>query len=325
MTVSSGPDAGVERTAHALDASEEAFAGGRWRPRRAWDEDPAVADEAAQRVIVIGDIHNNAGVLEGALRVAERERCDAVVSVGDFWLQDCSWGTRPCTHLEGYPSLPWSPLMRLAMRAPLPVIVIDGNHEAWPCLTEFAQRPDVVDAREAGRPLHLGGSLWWADRGSTWTWGGIRCGALGGAVSPDKFIERLAPYRWPDHEAPSRDDLARLLANAPDGLDVLFCHDAPAGVRGLRGMPDALIPTWILAECKEGSWRVSAVCVGELGVDAPVAPVWVRLGAFGGLFCPVMRSGGALAGWCGAVVWFSGAAKPTVLRRRLLSGGVVRC
>ena len=74
-----------------------------------------------------------------------------------------------------------------------------------------------------------------------------------------------------------------------------------------------------------GSWRVSAVCVGELGVDAPVAPVWGRLGAFGRLFCPVMRSGGALAGWCGAVVWFSGAAKPTVLRRRLLSGGVVPC
>ena len=74
-----------------------------------------------------------------------------------------------------------------------------------------------------------------------------------------------------------------------------------------------------------GSWRVSAVCVGELGVDASVAPVWGRLGAFGGLFCPVMRSGGALAGWCGAVVWFSGAAKPTVLRRRLLSGGVVPC
>ena len=74
-----------------------------------------------------------------------------------------------------------------------------------------------------------------------------------------------------------------------------------------------------------GSWRVSAVCVGELGVDAPAAPVWGRLGAFGGLFRPVMRSGGALAGWCGAVVWFSGTAKPTALRRRLLSGGVVPC
>ncbi|MCY3954201.1 MAG: metallophosphoesterase [bacterium] len=233
------------------DVSEEAFLGGRWRPTRAWAEDPAVADGAVRRVLVLGDIHNSDGALGAALRAAERERCDAVVSVGDFWLQDCSWGTRPRTHVEGLPSRSWAPLMRLAMRAPLPVIVVDGNHEAWPCLAAYAQRPDVTEARAAGRPLHLGGTLWWADRGSTWTWSGRRCGALGGAVSPDKFIPKLAPHRWADHEAPTRDDLRRLCDNAPDGLDVLFCHDAPAGVTGLKGLPQALIPRWILAECKE--------------------------------------------------------------------------
>ena len=233
------------------DASEEAFLGGRWRPTRAWEKDPAVADGAVTRVLVLGDIHNRDGVLHAALNVAERERCDVVVSVGDFWLQDCSWGTRPRTHVEGYPSISWTPLMRLAMAAPLPILVVDGNHEVWPCLVDYAQRPDVAEARAAGRPLHLGGTLWWADRGSTWTWSGRRCGALGGAVSPDKFITKLAPHRWPDHEAPSRDDLRRLLANAPDGLDVLFCHDAPAGVEGLKGLPPALIPDWILAECRE--------------------------------------------------------------------------
>lgn len=233
------------------DASEEAFAGGRWRPARAWEEDPAVADGAVKRVLVLGDVHNRDGVLRAALDVAERERCDAVVSVGDFWLQDCSWGARRQSHLEGRASHSWTPLMRLAMRAPLPVIVIDGNHEAWPCLVDYARRPDVARARAAGRPLHLGGTLWWADRGSTWTWSGRRCGTLGGAVSPDKFITKLASHRWPDHEAPTRDDLRRLLANAPEGLDVLFCHDAPAAVAGLKGLPKALIPDWILAECKE--------------------------------------------------------------------------
>ena len=233
------------------DASEEAFLGGRWRPARVWEEDPDVADDAVQRVLVLGDIHNSDGALRTALNVAVRERCDAVVSVGDFWLQDCSWGTRPRTHTAGHPSLSWAPLMRLAMRAPVPVVVIDGNHEVWPCLVDYAQRPDVVDARAVGRPLHLGGTLWWADRGSTWTWNGRRCGALGGAVSPDKFIPKLAPYRWADHEAPGRDDLRRLCDNAPDSLDVLFCHDAPSSVRGLKGLPEALIPTWIRAECRE--------------------------------------------------------------------------
>lgn len=233
------------------DAPEGAFVGGRWRPARLWDQDPAVAEGAVKRVLVLGDIHNRDGALQSALDIAERQRCDAVVSVGDFWLQDCSWDARPRTRTDGYPSLSWAPLMRIAMRAPVPVVVIDGNHEVWPCLIDYAERLDVVQARSMGRPLHLGGTLWWADRGSTWTWSGRHCGALGGAVSPDKFIRKLATHRWPEHEAPDRDDLHRLLTNAPDGLDVLFCHDAPAGVQGLKGLPETLIPTWIRAECKD--------------------------------------------------------------------------
>lgn len=123
--------------------------GGRWRPARLWDQDPAVAEGAVRRVLVLGDIHNHDGVLHTALTIAERQRC----------------------------------------------------------------------------------------------------GAVGGTVSPDKSIPKLAPYRWPDHEAPNRNDLRRLAANAPDGLDVLLCHDAPSGVQGLQGLPDSLIPTWIRAEC----------------------------------------------------------------------------
>ena len=233
------------------DPSQEAFVGGRWWARKAWDDDPTVADEAVGRVLVLGDIHNSDGVLHAALTFAEFEGCDAVLSVGDFWLQDCSWDTRLRTQSARYPSTAWSPLMRSAMRADLPIVVVDGNHEVWPCLADYEQRPDVIQAKAAGRPLHLGGTLWWADRGSTWTWSGRRCGALGGAVSPDKFIDRLASHRWPDHEAPNRSDLARLLTGAAGDLDVLFCHDAPAGVKGLKGMPDSVIPIWIRAECRE--------------------------------------------------------------------------
>ena len=85
------------------DASEEAFVGGRWWPRRAWEVDPAVAERAVKRVLVLGDIHNSDGVLRAALRIAERERCDAVVSVGDFWLQDCSLGHPDPDALGGIP------------------------------------------------------------------------------------------------------------------------------------------------------------------------------------------------------------------------------
>ena len=56
-------------------------------------------------------------------------------------------------------------------------------------------------------------------------------GALGGATSPDRWGD-LAKYRW-EHETTTREDLDRLVDNAPDGLDILICHDAPAGTTGL--------------------------------------------------------------------------------------------
>ena len=231
-------------------SSRPAFDGSpRFGPERLWEETPAVSDGAVGRVLVLGDIHDNAAALSGALHRAALLGCDALVQVGDFWLQDAGWaGWDPQTRRSD-PA--WAELLWLAVESPIPVVVLDGNHEAWPCLTEFAQRPDVIAARAASRPLHLGGSLWWADRGSTWTWGGARCGALGGAVSPDKWMPALAEMRWADDEAPAAGDLARLCANAPGGLDVLFCHDAPAGVRGLRSGLEWRVPARIGAEAAD--------------------------------------------------------------------------
>ena len=221
----------------------------RFAPERLWEETPAVDDGAVGRVLVLGDIHDNAAALAGALHRAALSGCDALVQVGDFWLQDALWaGWDPLTRRS---DLAWAELLWVAVESPIPVVVLDGNHEAWPCLTAYAQRPNVAAARAAGRPLHLGGSLWWADRGSTWTWGGTRCGALGGAVSPDKWMPALAEMRWAEHEKPTAGDLARLVANAADGLDVLFCHDAPAGLRGLRSGLAWRVPPRIAAEAAE--------------------------------------------------------------------------
>ena len=223
----------------------EAPGGFRFAPGRAWREEPRVADDAVRRVLVMGDIHGRAGVLAAALQAAGWARCDALVSVGDLGLVDSSWSAT--TRFAHRRFSHGAELMRQARAAPIPIVVVDGNHEVWPCLTSFRQRPDVTEARAAGRPLHLGGSLWWADRGSAWTWAGRRCGALGGAVSPDKWQATLPGACWPDQEEPTGADLARLCDNAPGGLDVLFCHDAPWGVAGLRSAT-WLFPAEVLAE-----------------------------------------------------------------------------
>lgn len=214
----------------------------RFRAERAWDDDARVADDAVDRILVLGDIHNDERMLAAALTAAALEECDALVQVGDFWLQDASW--------ERY-DLGSAKLMRVAMNAPIPVVAIDGNHEVWPSLTRYLQRPETKAALPTGRPLHLGGSLWWAHRGSVWTWGGARCGALGGAVSPDKWMADVADERWPQEEATTGADLVRLLEHAPEGLDVLFCHDAPRGVRGLRSGLPWQVPAGIEAQARD--------------------------------------------------------------------------
>ena len=226
-------------------ADAQAPRGFRFAPERAWGDEPRAADGAVRRALVMGDIHGRAQMLRLALRVAASADCDALVSVGDFGLVDSSWSPR--ARFADRRFCHGAELVRHALAAPIPIIVVDGNHEVWPCLVAYAQRPDVTAARAVGRPLHLGGSLWWADRGSAWTWAGRRCGALGGAVSPDKIEATPAGACWPDHEAPGDGDVARLCDNAPGGLDVLFCHDAPSGVRGLRSGP-WLFPAETLAE-----------------------------------------------------------------------------
>ena len=165
----------------------EALRGLRFRSERAWDDAHALSDAAVRRVLLLGDIHDSSRVFEAAMEAAIAEGCDVLVQVGDFWLQDSTW--RSFAPEE-------AALMWAAVNCPIPVVVVDGNHEVWPCLQNFLHRYDTLAALQHGRPLHLGGSLWWADRGSTWTWAGRRFGALGGSASPDRWIAKVAPYRW---------------------------------------------------------------------------------------------------------------------------------
>ena len=120
--------------------------------------------------------------------------------------------------------------MYRAAASPVPIVVVDGNHEAWPSLRRYNESDAATAAHDAGRPLHLGGSVWWARRGCVWSWSGLRFGALGGAVSLDRRERDCRRWRWDDEE-PGLEDLERLMYNAGrffDGdLDVLFTHDAP--------------------------------------------------------------------------------------------------
>lgn len=202
---------------------------------RTWVDTPEVAPDAVRDVLVVGDIHASKTHLTNAIARAVELGADAVVQVGDFWLTDRHWSHFNRRQGE---------FMAAACESPLPIVVIDGNHEAWPALGRYALSPAAREASKARRPLHLGGSLWWAWRGSVWRWNGCALGALGGAVSPDRRFPQVRHYRWSEEEI-TQEDSDRLMSNADaefDGrLDVLFTHDAPAQVQGLvsgmRGIP----------------------------------------------------------------------------------------
>ena len=212
-----------------------------FRSERVWEDASELMDDAVKRIRVAGDTHGDEFSLKVALQEAERNQCDVLVQVGDFWLQDSSWD-----RFNVHDAM----AMLIAKQSPIPVVVVDGNHEVWPTLAPLLKSPDALAALKSGKPLHLGGSRWWALRGSVWRWSGLTFGALGGAVSPDKFISSTRGYRWPD-EAPTPEDCERLLANTPEGgLDVLLTHDAPAQVTGLRGGM-SYIPPEIEAELRE--------------------------------------------------------------------------
>lgn len=194
-----------------------------------WDDVAHLSASEVSDVCVVGDVHGTKQHLSSAIDLAVDLAAGAIVQVGDFWLSD----RHGAQHRSKEAEFMWE-----AHESPVPVVVLDGNHEDWPALSRYAQTPIAQEVIATRRPLHLGGSLWWAWRGSTWTWSGLRCAALGGAVSPDRRDRSVRRWRWPE-EALTPNELDRFVANVDtehDGkLDVLFTHDAPAQVRRIKG------------------------------------------------------------------------------------------
>jgi len=245
----------------------------KWTPyrfavERAWDDVARLRPEAVASVLVVGDIHGEIKHLTAALAQTVELQVDAVVQVGDFWLADDRWHD----HDPEEASFMWA-----AHGAPLPVVVVDGNHEAWPALRRFAATQEAQEAFASRRPVNLGGNVWWAWRDNVWRWGQARCGALGGAVSPDREDRDVRRFRWAD-ETTTADDLELLIANTHtehDGqLDVLFTHDSPAQVRGLVSNIK-WAPIDAQAACEEGR-RLLADAVNRTQPQIVIHGHWHR-------------------------------------------------
>jgi hypothetical protein len=156
--------------------------------------------EEPEKVFLAGDWHGNREWAVHCFRSASAAGCPVMLQLGDFGL----WPGREEAWLDHVQSL--------AADFNVEFFWIDGNHE----------NHDWLDGCGTGL-VSLRPAVTWVSRGTRWEWSGVRFGALGGAVSIDRFLRRAGVNWWPQ-EIVSEEDVKRL----GDGeLDVLVSHASP--------------------------------------------------------------------------------------------------
>lgn len=178
------------------------------------------------KLLLVGDSHGEHHFLRQAAKHARTLGITTIVQLGDFGLwpdeRRCGKWLRETDRI-------------LAANDVERLVWIDGNHDWHDRLDQYR---DLGDRDHDGFIIcDPARRIRYADRGHVWTWDGLRFGALGGAVSVDQQY-RTFGLSWWKQEAPTQDDLDRLVDNAgPDGLDVLLTHDSPIFPPGATSMP----------------------------------------------------------------------------------------
>lgn len=169
------------------------------------------APASPSRLLVAGDTHGNAWWINQLAELAYAYGCDGIVQLGDygFWPHE--------RHGELFTAKVDESLAFFDLN----LWWLDGNHENHTALRALA----ASAARDAWGAVVTSERTRWLPRGHRWSWNGVSFGALGGAFSID--WHRRTPGRswWPEEVTTEAD--VELLGDAP--LDVLLCHDGPAG------------------------------------------------------------------------------------------------
>jgi dihydrofolate reductase/predicted phosphodiesterase len=156
------------------------------------------------RLLVFGDLHGDRGHFRHLVERAVEERCDALVSLGDFCYLPRDHEGRRFLRSSG----------ALLRRAGLELLLVDGNHDDAESLARAGDRVHGTG------PVSLGFRMHHLPAGTRFRFGRLRCLAYGGA-----FPVRSARAGRDWFRAVARERAA--LERAADGgeVDLLFCHD----------------------------------------------------------------------------------------------------
>lgn len=166
------------------------------------------------RLLCAGDTHMRTEQVEYLIRTARTEGCEAIFQLGDFGF----WA-----HQEvGMRFL--RKVSTMLEREGVDLYWLDGNHDNHSLLWGYDH--PLVD----GWPM-VAPRIYYAPRGTRWTWRGVRFLAMGGGHSIDRDwrlqqeAEKARPhsYWWPQETITDQ----QVEAAGTEPVDVMLCHDCP--------------------------------------------------------------------------------------------------
>lgn len=164
------------------------------------------------RLALAGCWHGNTDYARNAINYAARQGATTLIHLGDFAFM-----------LPDFLAAVVATLTHRRMR----LLLVDGNHDDHHRLAALPTHPSGT--------RKIAPRVWYLPRGLRWEWAGVTFLALGGAHSVDRQDPRRVPGAtwWPEEQISLRDALA---ATSGGPVDVMLCHDCPAGVDipGLR-------------------------------------------------------------------------------------------
>jgi Calcineurin-like phosphoesterase len=172
------------------------------------------------RFIFAGDSHGNTSYVSSICKFAEAAGIQTIYQLGDFGI----WDHIPSG--EYY----LDTLNSSAEKRGVEWLFVAGNHENYDSLEEYEREAKAKQYPEYVNNgfIQIRDNITWVGRANVWYDQGVLFGALGGAVSIDRYSRKQGVSWWPQ-EYTNLNDLQAFteLVYAHGPLDVMISHDAP--------------------------------------------------------------------------------------------------
>lgn len=163
---------------------------------------------------IAGDWHGDAQIMRRTVQVLGRLGIKTLFHVGDLAVR---WPGREKGKFDRR-------LEQELASAGVQFLFADGNHDNHKELRGLPLQSDGT--------RRLSDHVSYIPRSTILEVRGLRIGVLGGAYSIDRKWRTEGKDLWADLEEPTAQEAELLISRGP--IDVLICHDVPAGVTGLR-------------------------------------------------------------------------------------------